>query len=79
MRYAIFLKEINLSIFSFFSYLRNLNKVTETLRKILPKYNTSTNVFREVIGNLDAELATERWKKVAAPFASMALSLWKNR
>ena len=25
MRYAIFLKEINLSIFSFFSYLRNLN------------------------------------------------------
>ena len=27
MRYAIFLKEINLSIFSFFSYLRNLNFV----------------------------------------------------
>ena len=27
MRYAIFLKEINLSIFSFFSYLRNLNNV----------------------------------------------------
>ena len=25
MRYAIFLKEINLSIFSFFSYMRNLN------------------------------------------------------
>ena len=28
MRYAIFLKEINLSIFSFFSYLRNLNNIT---------------------------------------------------
>ena len=27
MRYAIFLKEINLSIFSFFSYMRNLNNV----------------------------------------------------
>ena len=37
MRYAIFLKEINLSIFSFFSYLRNLNKLRITKRGEIEK------------------------------------------
>ena len=57
MRYAIFLKEINLSIFSFFSYMRNLNYIivaivgglasiiglgAASLRSELREYNSET-------------------------------------
>ena len=44
----------------------NVEVVTKSVEKILPNYKNSTNVYREVVKALDAELATSRWKKVAS-------------
>ncbi len=55
MRYAIFLKEINLSIFSFFSYMRNLNDLINAaheiglLKKDVAKFSHVLRDFRNYI------------------------------
>ena len=46
MRYAIFLKEINLSIFSFFSYMRNLNSKDSGDRQAIDTESIMYNPLR---------------------------------
>jgi len=54
---------------------REINTVTAAVKKIYPEYKSSTNVSREVIKALDAELASGRWKKASKALVSIILSL----
>ncbi len=53
----------------------NVDIVTRSLEKIWPTFRNSTNVHREVIKALDAELATANWKKVASGLKVFAMTL----
>ena len=44
---------------------KTVDIVTTSLETIHPQYRSSTNVSREVIKALDAELASGRWKRVS--------------
>lgn len=44
---------------------KSIDIVSAAVEKIYPEYRSSTYVHREVIEALDAELATERWKRVS--------------
>ena len=57
---------------------QSIGIVTQAVQKILPQYKGSTNVSREVWDALDAELATERWKRVTEGMCKVALSLIKR-
>lgn len=60
---------------------KNIDIITKAVKKILPEYLGSTNVSREVWKALDAELATEKWKKVSKDFRQFVfgfLSLFNN-
>ena len=50
--------------------------VTDTAKSIYPEYRSSTNVHREVLKAVDAELASGRWKRTASSFAKFVLSLF---
>lgn len=50
---------------------RQINTVTAAVKKIYPEYRSSTNVSREVIKALDAELGSGRWKVVAKELVSI--------
>ena len=56
---------------------KNIDLVSASVKKIYPDYKTSTNVFREVVASLDAELASVKWKRVASGLKEMVLSLVK--
>lgn len=49
--------------------------VTEAVKKILPEYKGATSVSREVWNALDAELATQQWKRVSASLMSFVQSI----
>ena len=46
----------------------SVDVITNSVKQIYPEYKNSTNVHREVVKNLDAELATAHWKKAAPAF-----------
>ena len=48
---------------------KNINIVSAAIEKIYPGYKSSTHVHREVVQVLDAELATEKWKRAAHALA----------
>lgn len=54
---------------------RNVEIVTNAVKKILPEYRGATSVSREVYKALDAELASRQWKCVSASLKSFVLSL----
>ena len=58
---------------------KNIDTVTSALELIYPEYKNSTHVHREVVKALDAELTSERWKKVSGELASLAVSIFRGR
>ena len=44
---------------------KNIDIVSAEIKRIYSEYKSSTHVYREVIQALDAELATEHWKRAA--------------
>lgn len=54
---------------------KNINIVSAAIEKIYPEYKSSTHVHREVIQALDAELATEKWKRAAHALAEFVQRL----
>lgn len=54
---------------------QQINTVTAAVKKILPCNMQTTNVSREVIKALDAELASDRWKRVSVSFAEFIIKL----
>lgn len=44
---------------------KTVDIVTTSVEAILPQYRSSTNVSREVIKALDAELASGQWKRAS--------------
>ena len=52
-----------------------IDTVSDSVKKIHPKYRTSTNVFREVTAALDAKLASTRWKCATSEFKKMVNAL----
>ncbi len=50
---------------------KQINVITEAASRILPQYWSSTNVHREAVKALEAELASKRWKKVTAEFQTL--------
>lgn len=57
---------------------RSIDTVTATLNKIHPQYKGSTNVYREVVEALDAELASKRWKRVSQGLKDLVMSIMKR-
>lgn len=51
----------------------NIGIITGAVEKIHPEYKLSTNVNREVIAALDAELAKSQWKKVSKSLLDFVL------
>ena len=54
---------------------KNIDVVSAAVEKIYPEYKTSTHVHREVIQALDAELATEHWKRAAHALFELVMKL----
>ena len=54
---------------------KNIDVVSAAVEKIYPEYKTSTHVHREAIQALDAELATDRWKRAAHAFVEFVWRL----
>ena len=54
----------------------NIDAVCVAVRRIHPNYLSSTNVHREVVKALDAELASKRWKRVVRDFVPLAKALF---
>ena len=57
---------------------KNIDTVTSALELIYPEYKNSSHVHREVVKALDAELTSERWKKVSGELVSLAFSIFKG-
>ena len=57
---------------------KNIDIVSASVKKIFPDYKSSTNVFREVVASLDAELSSTRWKRVASELREIVLPLVNN-
>ena len=54
----------------------NINAVCTAVNRIHPEYLNSTNVHREVVKALDAELTSNKWKKAVDAFALFAKELF---
>lgn len=50
--------------------------ITDAVKKILPEFKGATSVSREVWNALDAELATQKWKRVSASVRTLFMSLF---
>ena len=59
----------------YMSIEKNIDIVSASVKKIFPDYKSSTNVFREVVASLDAELFSTRWKRVASELREIVLPL----
>lgn len=52
-----------------------IDVITRAVKRIYPEYLQSTNVHREAIKALDAELATKKWHKAASGMKDFVMSL----